>query len=79
MQMQWLKKTKKSIDLDADMLMQLSKAHQRLLLNIWRQIQTRLLTNSVALVRQLYFVDGDMFYGQDNLCLVERALSKPFA
>ena len=26
-----------------------------------------------------YFVDGDMFYGQDNLCLVERALSKPFA
>ena len=26
-----------------------------------------------------YFVDGDMFYGQDNLCLVERALSHPFA
>ena len=26
-----------------------------------------------------YFVDGDMFYGQDNLCLVERALSQPFA
>ena len=25
-----------------------------------------------------YFVDGDMFYGQDNLELVERALQKPF-
>lgn len=26
-----------------------------------------------------YFVDGDMFYGQDRLELVERALEKPFA
>lgn len=26
-----------------------------------------------------YFVDGDMFYGQDRLELVDRALSKPFA
>ncbi len=26
-----------------------------------------------------YFVDGDMFYGQDNLELVERALVKPFS
>ncbi len=26
-----------------------------------------------------YFVDGDMFYGQDHLELVERALRKPFA
>ena len=26
-----------------------------------------------------YFVDGDMFYGQDRLELVERALQKPFA
>lgn len=25
-----------------------------------------------------YFVDGDMFYGQDRLELVERALAKPF-
>ena len=25
------------------------------------------------------FVDGDMFYGQDRLELVERALVKPFA
>lgn len=25
-----------------------------------------------------YFVDGDMFYGQDRLALVERALIKPF-
>lgn len=26
-----------------------------------------------------YFVDGDMFYGQDRLEMVERALRKPFA
>ena len=26
-----------------------------------------------------YFVDGDMFYGQDRLELVERALQTPFA
>jgi 2-hydroxychromene-2-carboxylate isomerase len=26
-----------------------------------------------------YFVDGDMFYGQDRLELVERALAKPYA
>jgi 2-hydroxychromene-2-carboxylate isomerase len=26
-----------------------------------------------------YFVDGDMFYGQDHLEFVERALKQPFA
>ena len=26
-----------------------------------------------------YFVDGDMFYGQDRLELIERALTQPFA
>ncbi len=26
-----------------------------------------------------YFVDGDMFYGQDHLEMVERALTKPYA
>lgn len=26
-----------------------------------------------------YFVDGDMFYGQDRLAMIERALEKPFA
>ncbi len=26
-----------------------------------------------------YFVDGDMFYGQDRLDFIERALQKPFA
>ena len=25
-----------------------------------------------------YFVDGDMFYGQDHLELVERALERPY-
>ncbi len=26
-----------------------------------------------------YFIDGDMFYGQDHLELIERALAKPFS
>ena len=26
-----------------------------------------------------YFVDGDMFYGQDHLEMVERALERPFS
>jgi 2-hydroxychromene-2-carboxylate isomerase len=26
-----------------------------------------------------YFIDGDMFYGQDHLELVERALIEPFS
>jgi len=26
-----------------------------------------------------YFVDGDMFYGQDHLEMVERACVKPYA
>jgi 2-hydroxychromene-2-carboxylate isomerase len=26
-----------------------------------------------------YFVDGDMFYGQDHLAQVERALRQPYA
>ena len=26
-----------------------------------------------------YFIDGDMFYGQDRLEQVERAISQPFA
>jgi len=66
----------KSIDLDADKLMQLSKAPK---------IIAEYETNTNTAIEQsvfgspTYFVDGDMFYGQDNLCLVERALSKPFA
>lgn len=48
-------------------------------------IQEKLLANS-AWAREhnvfgspTYFVDGDPFYGQDHLELVERALSQPFA
>jgi 2-hydroxychromene-2-carboxylate isomerase len=26
-----------------------------------------------------YFVDGDMFYGQDRLEMIERALGQPYA
>ena len=66
----------KSIDLDADTLMQLSKAPE---------VIAEYEANANAAIKHsvfgspTYFVDGDMFYGQDNLCLVERALSKPFA
>lgn len=65
-----------SIDLDADMLMQLSKAPE--VINEYEANTYTAIKHSVF-GSPTYFVDGDMFYGQDNLCLVERALSKPFA
>ena len=66
----------KSIDLDADTLMQLSKAPE--VINEYEANTNTAIKHSVF-GSPTYFVDGDMFYGQDNLCLVERALSKPFA
>ena len=66
----------KSIKLDGEILMEQSKTPE-----IIAEYEAN--TNT-AIVRSVfgsptYFVDGDMFYGQDNLCMVERALSKPFA
>ena len=66
----------KSIDLDADTLMQLSKAPE--VISEYEANTNSAIKHSVF-GSPTYFVDGDMFYGQDNLCLVERALSKPFA
>jgi 2-hydroxychromene-2-carboxylate isomerase len=49
------------------------------------QVQQQYQANTDEAVRRsvfgspTYFVDGDMFYGQDRLELVERALSKPYA
>jgi 2-hydroxychromene-2-carboxylate isomerase len=48
------------------------------------EIQAIYATNTDEAIRRsvfgspTYFVDGDMFYGQDRLELVERALSQPF-
>jgi 2-hydroxychromene-2-carboxylate isomerase len=49
------------------------------------QVQERHLANTEeAIARSVfgsptYFVEGDMFYGQDRLFMVERALQQPFA
>jgi 2-hydroxychromene-2-carboxylate isomerase len=66
----------KSIDLDADTLMQLSEAPEVI---AEYEANTNTAIKHSVFGSPTYFVDGDMFYGQDNLCLVERALSKPFA
>ena len=66
----------KSIDLDADRLMQLSKAPEVI---AEYEANTNTAIKHSVFGSPTYFVDGDMFYGQDNLCLVERALSQPFA
>ncbi len=49
------------------------EAHDRLEANT-REAMTRSVFGSPT-----YFVDGDMFYGQDHLEMLERALDKPFA
>ena len=66
----------KSIDLDTDMLMQFSKAPEVI---AEYEANTNTAIRHSVFGSPTYFVDGDMFCEQDNLCLVERALSKPFA
>ena len=39
-------------------------------------VRVQVLPGGVAVAT--YFVDGDMFYGQDHLELVERACSQPY-
>ena len=49
------------------------------------EVQAIYLANTEEAIRRsvfgspTYFIDGDMFYGQDHLELVERALKQPFA
>lgn len=49
------------------------------------EIQAQFATNTQEAITRgvfgspTYFVDGDMFYGQDRLDMVERALAQPFA
>ena len=66
----------KSIDLDADLLIQLSKTPE---VTAEYEANTTTAIKHSVFGSPTYFVDGDMFFGQDNLCLVKRALSKPFA
>jgi len=66
----------KSIKLDAEMLMEQSKATEVI---AEYEANTHTAIKKSVFGSPTYFVDDDMFYGQDNLCLVERALSKPFA
>ena len=66
----------KTVKLDAEMLMEQSKAPE--IISEYEANTNTAIEKSVF-GSPTYFVDGDMFYGQDNLCLVERALAKPFA
>jgi 2-hydroxychromene-2-carboxylate isomerase len=49
------------------------------------EVQAIYLANTEEAIRRsvfgspTYFIDGDMFYGQDHLEMVERALKQPFA
>jgi len=65
-----------ALGLDADALIKSAKS---------QAIATTLATNTAEAIERsvfgspTYFVDGDMFYGQDRLELVERAIERPFA
>ena len=66
----------KSIKLDGEILMEQSKTPEII---AEYEANTNTAIERSVFGSPTYFVDGDMFYGQDNLCMVERALSKPFA
>ena len=59
--------------------------HVRLAAALDPEIQAIYAANNEEAIRRsvfgspTFFIDGDMFYGQDQLDLVERALEKPFA
>ena len=65
-----------SVDLDAEPLLQAAPS---------AEIAALYEANTAAAIERsvfgspTYFVDGDMFYGQDRLELVERSLSQPYA
>ena len=61
--------------LDADNLLRLSKTSESQ--KIYEE-NTKEAINLPVFGSPTYVVDGDMFYGQDNLILVERALEAPF-
>jgi 2-hydroxychromene-2-carboxylate isomerase len=65
----------RSVDVDPDPLFAISGSKE--VLDIYGANTKEAIERSVF-GSPTYVVDGDMFYGQDRLELVERALSKPF-
>lgn len=65
-----------NVGLDAETL--LDRAAKPEILAIYKANTNEAIQRSVF-GSPTYFVDGDMFYGQDRLEMVERALKKPFA
>ena len=66
----------RSVGLDPDPILELAMTEK--IQSIHRSNTDEAIRRSVF-GSPTYFVDGDMFYGQDRLELVERALQKPFA
>ena len=64
-----------SVEIDPQPLLELSNSKE--VLKIYADNTKEAIEKSVF-GSPTYFVDGDMFYGQDRLELVERALVKPF-
>ena len=64
-----------SVELDAKSLLDHARSPE--ILAIYKANTQEAIERSVF-GSPTYFVDGDMFYGQDRLELVERALQKPF-
>lgn len=65
----------RSVDIDPEPLMAARDSKE--VLDIYQANTDEAIERSVF-GSPTYFVDGDMFYGQDRLELVERALSTPF-
>ena len=61
--------------LNADNLLRLAKTKE--VLTVYEE-NTKTAINLSVFGSPTYVVDGDMFYGQDNLVLVARALEEPF-
>jgi len=64
-------------DLDMDAAALLAAAETQSIVQIYQANTDEAIRRSVF-GSPTYFVDGDMFYGQDHLELVERALKKPY-
>jgi 2-hydroxychromene-2-carboxylate isomerase len=71
-----LKRLAGDVGLDGDKLLALANSHK-----VLEQYEAN---TQDAIARSVfgsptYFIDGDMFYGQDRLEMVERALTRPYA
>lgn len=64
------------VGLDGDKLLALANSHKVL---EQYEVNTQEAIARSVFGSPTYFVDGDMFYGQDRLEMVERALTRPYA